>query len=401
MAWRLDKHIIRGIIDNRVRGRVTGEIWLTDRQEPLRLDLIGNGHRDLAGCKLVFLNRNPQSTTPLELQTLQRGLVGDITASRKVRIFDVPPEEAMRLMKAGKPVPEHTGNGLYVEWFSEQNGRVVIETTDLELAVSEPAWTMTTTEEQEQRRQNQQAVRDWLDRLSAVDDDDEPYDPADERPMDEFEWEQFLRESDALTEKYSHALDKYKDHPDCDKLVAREMEWTWLEEALEAEERGALESDEFLEDDEEEDEEFDPLEPNPLTEGVDWIRDEHGHVRHPLTHHAKRVAMAIWYRCDELDLLGEHGDEDVQEMVFQAQTLSAKLAGALDHLAYDTEPEPGFMIACLKRALTYVHGVISASEQVAGKALIEELTLQKFRVNMFEVREEILALMTRFRERPW
>jgi hypothetical protein len=28
MAWRLHEHVLRGKIDNRTRGRVSGEIWL-------------------------------------------------------------------------------------------------------------------------------------------------------------------------------------------------------------------------------------------------------------------------------------------------------------------------------------------------------------------------------------
>lgn len=28
MAWRLHEHVLRGEIDNRARGRVTGRVWL-------------------------------------------------------------------------------------------------------------------------------------------------------------------------------------------------------------------------------------------------------------------------------------------------------------------------------------------------------------------------------------
>jgi len=42
MAWRIDEQVIRGEIDNRTKGRVTGRIWLIGREEPLEIDLIGN-----------------------------------------------------------------------------------------------------------------------------------------------------------------------------------------------------------------------------------------------------------------------------------------------------------------------------------------------------------------------
>jgi len=65
-------------------------------------------------------------------------------------------------------------------------------------------------------------------------------DPENEQPLDEFGYEKLMRESDARTDKYIELLKKYEGHPDQEKIVAREMGWTWLEEALEADERGAL-----------------------------------------------------------------------------------------------------------------------------------------------------------------
>ena len=52
MAWRLHEHVLRGKIDNRTRGRVSGEIWLAGIDEPLILELTGNCAPDLAGCEL-------------------------------------------------------------------------------------------------------------------------------------------------------------------------------------------------------------------------------------------------------------------------------------------------------------------------------------------------------------
>ena len=49
MAWRFDEHILRGEIDNRTRGRVTGRLWLSGVAQPLILDLRGDCHPDLRG----------------------------------------------------------------------------------------------------------------------------------------------------------------------------------------------------------------------------------------------------------------------------------------------------------------------------------------------------------------
>jgi len=66
------------------------------------------------------------------------------------------------------------------------------------------------------------------------------FDPDDDKPLDEFGYEKFMRESDARTDKYMKLLEKYEGHPEQEKIVAREMGWECLEEALEADERGAL-----------------------------------------------------------------------------------------------------------------------------------------------------------------
>ena len=101
MAWRIDESVVRGEIDNRMKGVVRGRLWLEGVEEPVTLQLSGNAHRDLA-------------------------------ASRKVRVFDVPLEQALEMIDRGEKPPEHLANCLYLEWFSEANGRVVIESTDYE-----------------------------------------------------------------------------------------------------------------------------------------------------------------------------------------------------------------------------------------------------------------------------
>jgi hypothetical protein len=389
MAWRIDKSVIKGEIDNRECGRVRGRVWLLGRDEPVTLVLRGNCHADLAGCLLHFENPSPQPGDHVDLYAAQNGTVGDMTASRKVRVFDVPVEEALRMAKAGERPPEHMGNCLYIEWFSETNGRVVIESVDFTITVSEPAWRLSREDQQQQIESNREAFCGWLDQIAQAlpqdDEDDEEYEPP-----DEFESEKFLKESDERLDQYTELLEKYKDHPDCDKLVAREMGWTWLEEALEADERGALPEPEPMD--------LPELVPNPLTEGIDWVRDEDGRVRHPLAIRAFESSMAMWHHCKDKGLLGEDGDADLREMLFEFQTTGAKLAGALNGLAYHNSPDyAGFIVARLKRALSYLNKSVAATAAVARKKLVEPDRLEAFRKELFEVREEILRLMERFR----
>jgi len=398
MAMRIHQRVVRGEIDNRELGHVRGRIWLIGNDKPIVLDLTGNCWRDLAGCRMTF--SNPQPTLPADehcqVAPAQIGAAGDVTASRKVRVFDVPLDEALTILKKGGTPPEHMANSLYIEWFSEANGRVVIESADYTVEVSKPDWTLSPEAEKEQVESTKQAMLEWLDRLDEElqPDGPEEYDPDADKPLDEFGYERVMRESDARTEKYMELLEKYDGHPDQERIVAREMGWEWLEEALEADERGAIPRNEEMEVPE--------LVPNPATEGVDWIRDDSGDIKHPLSHRSFNSVMDIWHLCDEHNLLSDDGDPDVQEMVFQFQTTGAKIAGALNSLAYDDDDhhrDGGFVVAALKRALSYLHKSIAAADRAAPKNLIPAERLESFQKELFEIREEMLALMQKYRER--
>ena len=163
MAWRFHEHILRGELDNRTRGRVTGRIWLAGVVEPLALDLRGDCAPDLAGCVLTFENPTPQPVTEDQPAAEQRGWVGDITASQKVRVHDVPMEEVLRLYKLRQPAPWHWANCLYLEWYSERNGRVVVQTADFTLHISAPAWTLTDEEYRASREASGQEHIAWME----------------------------------------------------------------------------------------------------------------------------------------------------------------------------------------------------------------------------------------------
>jgi hypothetical protein len=175
MAWRIEEQVVRGIIDNTVNGRVTGEIWLISREEPIRLELAGNTWRDLAGTSLEFLNPNPKlakgpdTSNPKSFFPLQKGVVGDITASRKVRVPDIPLDEVGDYYARREPFPWHWGNSLYLEWYSQANGRVVIECATYELKIDpEPVWWMSEAEEIEQRKSNSEQAVKFLERIGEL-----------------------------------------------------------------------------------------------------------------------------------------------------------------------------------------------------------------------------------------
>jgi hypothetical protein len=409
MAWRIHDSVQRGEIDNRERGIVRGKIWLHGLAKPVALELKGNACTDLAGCRLTF--ENPGETVSMRTDALfnplQRGTIGDLTASRKVRVFDIPIKEAYERLKQKQPVPEHMANSLYLEWFSEANGRVVIESADYKLAVSPPAWTLTPEEERRRRGEAAESFDGFMQRLNDAL-EGAKHEPTEEKEWDEFDYENFLRESDARTGKYLELLDKYQDHPDQDRIIAKEMGWS--EEGGEGFPSAPTEGADPVETGEKSDghgeDEINricaeavenPPQPDAATEGVDWVRTERGDTKHPLSLRAFESSLAFWRKCRELGLR-EADDSDLGALVNEFQIIGAKLAGALDNLAYGRRLREGpFIVAYLKRALGHLHAAQSALERVAPKNLLPAAELDSVRADLFALREEILRLMRAFR----
>ena len=401
MAWRIHDSVIRGEIDNREKEVVRGRLWLDGLDAPAELELRGNACKDLAGCLLTFTNPLPTIKLPVDagIALKQSGTIGDMTASRKVRVYDMPVDEALEMAQRGERPKEHLANCLHLEWFSDANGRIVVESANFRLAISEPLWRLTPEDEANRLRQAAEGFTGFIGKLNnALEAAKVEF--REDKEWNEFDYEKFMRESDARTDKYMELVDKYQDHPDADSIIAQEMGWETSEasnENSEAEsadpEDGLVEADEInritgeaLE-----------LEPDPATEGVNWIRTADGDVRHPLRHRCTEAAVRIWKTCDELGL-EQHTDTDLHRFVFEFQCAGAKLAGALDGMAYASDlDDPAFIVARLKRALDHLHRSQSGLEAVAQKAVFPEETAAPFRRELFEIREEILRLMAHFR----
>jgi hypothetical protein len=399
MAFRIHDSVVRGEIDNRVKGIVRGRIWIEGRAEPVVLELAGNAHPDLAGCLLTFTN--PQKRIPHpgldSLHPMQRGTIGDLTASRKVRVPAVPIEEFLNWPKdMGRP-PSRWANCLYLEWFSEANGRVVIESADYELTISAPEWRLTPEEDAERAKQAAAGMQDFMGKLTeAIEKHQRGQKPHDEE-WDEHDYEKFMKECDARTDKYGELLEKYGDSDEAQEIIAREMGWEreLTEEEAEEEERRVEEINRACAEGLNE-----PApEPDPHREGIDWIRTEDGDVRHPLQHRCSESGMRFWDAVDELDL-ERLEDKDLDQFIFEYQTTGAKLAGALNGIARgEGFHDPAFTVACLKRALDHLHKSQAGLEAVAPKKLLPEAIVIEARRELFEIREGILKLMDDFRGR--
>jgi hypothetical protein len=400
MAFRIHDSVVRGEIDNRTKGIVRGKIWLEGRHEPVDLELKGNAWPDLAGCKLTFSNPHKRIPHPHldRLNSIQRGIIGDLTASQKVRVFDVPLQEALEMLDRKEKPPEHMANSLYLEWFSESNGRVVIESADYELSISAPEWRMTPQEEIERASQAAAAMEAFMAKLTDAIEQHKRDQPDPEEPWTEHDYEKLFKESDARTDKYAELLDKYGHSDEAQAKIDEEMGWTHDEEEEEdaGDERMSVEEMNAI--CEAAANEPEP-EPDPAREGIDWIRTEDGDVRHPLQHRCFNSAVKLHHQTEELGL-DESTDPDFCQFISEFQITGAKLAGALNTIARGAAlPDPAFTVAYLKRALDHLHKSQAGLEAVAPKKLLPEKMIAETRKELFEIREGILHLMQDLRGR--
>lgn len=167
MAWRFSDLVVDGELDNTVRGRVAGWIRLDGRAEPLVLDLRGDCHPDLAGWRfrIVRVDPVPPWAEPVDisqLSTEQFGETGDITADQVLRHYDCPVDELLARIRADEPPPTQWRKALYLEWYSDRNGRIVIQDTRLSVErVGERAFELTN----EDLRRKEREAQDRLDDL--------------------------------------------------------------------------------------------------------------------------------------------------------------------------------------------------------------------------------------------
>lgn len=394
MAWRIDEAVTHGEIDNTVEGRTTGRIWLTGRDEPLALNLVGDCWRDLAGTRLHFKNPSPVPATDANaLDIDQTGIVGDMTASRKSKVPTVDREELHRFYQNGRAIPFEWRNILYLEWFSEINGRVVIESAECTMEISPHEWEMDADAEEAQKLANLHAMRDFMAQVIRRRD----YPPTSmetEGELDEFAWEERLKESDRLTDAYQEVLEKYMEDADSERKEAFVMGWDGLLDALaERDESGDADftsnGGSFdnggteiygVEDEEENDEEpFDPDE-DAFFEETD----------HPLQSQAQELAMRAMDVVPRESVPGS----PAYELVSCLLQVSGKLAGALNGRGSGYEPETGYVLAVLKRCLNWLNDAVGCCQQLmAAEEDPDQLAaLAHLRSSAFAIRDGITEL---------
>ncbi len=147
--------IIRGTIDNTVRGHIALHLWCSGGGEPLHIEMSGNCRQDIAGCRVQFENRRHIGNTMHEADVLgqlraHRGafVAGDITLSRRVR--------------TGKRGRGCVHNLLSVEFFVESRVRVLIESSEFRFRILPGNWRPGWEEDAVQALLNREAMHEHV-----------------------------------------------------------------------------------------------------------------------------------------------------------------------------------------------------------------------------------------------
>jgi hypothetical protein len=394
MAWRIHEHILRGELDNRTRGRVTGRLWLAG--------VDGDCAPDIAGRTLTFENPAPLPLPCAPPSREQRGVAGEITAARKVRVFDVPVAEAFATLAVGGQPPERLAAALHIEWFNPRAGGFEFVTAS-RLTVSEAAWRYTAEEAAEYARrlaaEDTPLHRAWrADDSSGVE-------------WDEFRNEQLLRESDVLNERHMRLWERYGDHPQHEQIIAYEMGWDSHAEAIAAARESAAAPDEsapaFDADAVPANDtalpadwtDHDEPPPDSHREGLDWVRREDGQITHPIAARARAFLDAL-----EADLADEgtplsSADDRCAEAIAQAMTLYVKLSAHLAFIARgDRHTDAGLLIAWLKRDLTLHGQTLAALADLTDHPKLPAARLAHHRADLFALREALLTVLAQLRD---
>ena len=393
MAWRIEDAVDHGEIDNTVEGHTTGRIWLAGRDEPLILSLDGDCWRDLAGTRLQFDNPTPQSTPDAEaLDVDQAGIVGDMTASRKNKVPTVSEEEFNELYHNQLDIPYEWRNTLYLEWFSEINGRVVIETSAYKLTIFPHEWQMDEDAEDAQKLANLNSMRDFMAQVIRRRDPEGP-EPDVALELDEYAWEERLKESDRLTDAYQEVLEKYMEDSDSEQKEAFVMGWDGLLDALA--ERDEAGEDDFPDEcksyglDEDDDDELD-FEDDDDDDDFEADASFSAEDDHPLQAKAQELAMRA---MDVIERDAGPGTPSYQ-LITNLLQVSGKLAGVLHGRGSGYEPENGFVLAVLKRCLNWLNESVGACQQLMDleRDPDQRAALDHIRGSVFEIRDGIVEL---------
>jgi hypothetical protein len=251
--------------------------------------------------------------------------------------------------------------------------------------------------ENAQKLANLNSMRDFMAQVIRRKNPDGPeVEVADE--MDEYAWEERLKESDRLTDAYQEVLEKYMEDVDSEQKEAFVMGWDGLLDALaERDEAGELDDDDFsplrssrMDGDFMNFDEGDPGLDEFGNEMDEDESDDEDEEEHPLQIKAQELAMRA------MDVIQRDDGPNTPSYVLITNLLqvSGKLAGVLYGRDGGYQPEAGFVLAVLKRCLNWLNEAMGACQHLMEieHDPDQKAALNHIRATMYEIRDSIVEM---------
>lgn len=316
----------------------------------------------------------------------------------------------MEFYAAKQPFPWHWGNSLYLEWYSQTNGRVVIEAAHYQLELdAEPAWILGEEEEIAQQAVIAQAMAKFMEHIdmavtgTTMEQDDED----DDLPQSLEE-----AQADAEDARMQLLLDRVTARLERGEFQIDEFDRIYAEErARLMRERGEKDPEITPEQEEERRQWIDEM--NAIAEealvdleaekwkGPEQFEEE----RHPLVEECSDFAVALHHEIHNAGWLTEdaHHEHPLWEIVNGVTTASAKLAGALGMSSHSNKWPPDRMIAGnvivrLKKARGYLRDALNGLGSAEEEALATPQWRHQTRLKVIDVLAQTEDLLRETRD---
>lgn len=294
----------------------------------------------------------------------------------------------------GKPFPWHWSNAIYLEWNSESNGRVVIETSEFHVSVTGvPSFQLSEVEFAADAKDKSGEFCRYVENLSVG------FEHSDEvaawKPLTEEEADAMQAQSDRLVDRVHARMERQGDEADLDEIISQEVERArrergepdftpeqeaersrWIDEANRAAEEALANPD-----------------PELLKELA---------IRHPLAERAFALALELSRMSSERGWITDamQREHPLVELVAAVMTASAKLAGALNGTYWPPRIEStAAKLVRLKRARNHLDDAARAAECLKEIAFADLALLQCGMLQVQEIARQLDGLIAECRAR--
>lgn len=404
MTLRLEDSLVRGELDCREKGRVTGRLWLLGRSDPVELDLIGIPARDLAGLHVQLKCEYPPEEQAPGLPTTQMGRLLVCTACERKRIPDGAERDIRMRVHKRIPHPWCQRNVVHLEWVDTEGAHIILQGTGIILNVLEPAsWCPTPEEEREAATAVATFRRSWQDQHE-LDGLLLPEVQEESGPISAVEREADLehRKMERLHDRIQVRLEKLEE------FTEAEYEEIYRQER----ERIRLEFGEP---------EMDPPTPEQVQEQAKWVEemnrlaqeamedldelDLYEPMRHPLVAQCDSLQEKVQNDMEEGNWLPEASETEhpMRELNWGLHMATAKLVNAMGLVGSAEWPPPrgveGPVLVKLKQVRGYLNDVHAALDAADDENLGVSAWRRAIRHEVSELLHDTETLITDLRER--